>query len=566
MIITRQVWPRRAVLWGIGVMVAWAPTEASFRGAASTGTGPVGSVTALEVRRMWREGREVSLLDAREEGPYSQAHPFFAVSVPLSQLELKIYNLVPRRAVPVVVYDDGEGQAAEAAFRMKKLGYLDVSLLSGGLAAYRAVGEVFRDVNVPGKAFGELVEAVNGTPMLAASDVKKLVDEKADVVVLDVRPFEEYRSMNIPTGISVPGADLTLHVFDMVRSPNTLVVVNCAGRTRSIVGTQTLVNLGLSNRVAALRNGTMGWTLAGYTLEQGQTRRAPEATPESTAHARAAAERWAKRVGVSVINRATLRSWMADSAKRTLYRFDVRSPEEYEAGHPAGFLSAPGGQLVQATDRWVAVRGARIVLFDTDGARARMTASWLVQMGWDVAIVDGSLPTDEKGAFVPRRPSPPDVSAIAIGPAQLASDADAAIVDLAPSAVYARGHIPRASFVIRSRFSTDLAGLPGRGPIVLTSADGTLAAFAAADAAAASRRPIRVLAGGTAAWVKAGLPLDRDQDRWISPAIDLYKRPYDEETDKRVEAMQRYIEWELQLVSQIANDGVSNFHVVRPQE
>jgi rhodanese-related sulfurtransferase len=148
---------------------------------------------------------------------------------------------------------------------------------------------------------------------------------------------------------------------------------------------------------------------------------------------------------------------------------------------------------------------------------------------------------------------------------QLASDADAAIVDLAPSAVYAKGHIPRASFVIRSRFSTDLSALPGRGPIVLTSPDGTLAAFAAADAAAACRRPIRVLAGGTAGWVNAGLPLDRHANRWISPAVDLYKRPY-EGTDNEGEAMQRYIEWELQLVSQIANDGVSNFHVVGPKE
>ena len=57
---------------------------------------------------------------------------------------------------------------------------------------------------------------------------------------------------------------------------------------------------------------------------------------------------------------------------------DVRDPQEYESGHPSGFASAPGGQLVQATDGWVGVRGARIVLYDDDGVRARMAASWLL--------------------------------------------------------------------------------------------------------------------------------------------------------------------------------------------
>jgi rhodanese-related sulfurtransferase len=511
---------------------------------------------------MWRDGREVALLDAREEDPFSQAHPFFAVCVPLSQLELKMFNLVPRRSVPIVVYDAGEGLAAEAAGRMVTLGYRNVSLLDGGLAAYRGVGEVFRDVNVPSKAFGELVEAVNHTPMLAASDVKRLVDDKADVVVLDVRPYEEYHTMNIPSGVNLPGADLSLGVYDLVRSPNTLIVVNCAGRTRSIVGTQTLVNLGLPNRVAALRNGTIGWSLAGFDLEQGQSRRAPLATPSGRETARAAAEGWTKRVGVRTISRATLSSWIAESEKRTLYRLDVRSPDEFEAGHPSGFVSAPGGQLVQATDQWIAVRGARIVLFDTDGVRARMTASWLMQMGWDAGVIEADLTLDEKGPVRPSRPNLPNVDAISWSAEQVASAADAAIVDLATSAAYQRGHIPGASFVIRSRFSQDVPSLPGRGPIVLTSPDGALAAFAAADAAAVSPRPVHVLSGGTAAWIKAGLKLVREDPRWVSPAVDLYKRPY-EGTDNPSEAMQRYIEWELQLVAQLANDGVSRFHVAR---
>ena len=74
---------------------------------------------------------------------------------------------------------------------------------------------------------------------------------------------------------------------------------------------------------------------------------------------------------------------------RTLYRFDVRSAEEYAAGHIAGFRHYAGGQLVQEIDMAAPVRGARIVLTDNRGVRADMTASWLAQMGWETYVLEG---------------------------------------------------------------------------------------------------------------------------------------------------------------------------------
>jgi rhodanese-related sulfurtransferase len=94
--------------------------------------------------------------------------------------------------------------------------------------------------------------------------------------------------------------------------------------------------------------------------------------------------------------------------RRTLYCFDVRTPEEYAAGHVPGFLSAPGGQLVQETDHSAPVRGARIVLADDLGPRADMTASWLAQMSWEVYVLDGGfegpLETGPSAAPPPRGP------------------------------------------------------------------------------------------------------------------------------------------------------------------
>jgi rhodanese-related sulfurtransferase len=520
------------------------------------------TINPTELRRRWRAGEEVALLDVREESLYSLAHPFFAVSLPLSQIELRILDLIPRLSAPLVIYDNGEGYAERAAARVSALGYVDVSILEGGLEGYALIGEVFRDVNVPSKAFGELVETIRHTPSLSADEAKLLIETEANLVVLDARRFEEYRTMSIPRGMSVPGGELALRARELAPSPDTTVIVNCAGRTRSIIGTQSLINAGLRNRIFALRNGTIGWTLAGHHVERGRTDRflqRPEATyPAALAGAKA----WAERVGVSVLDRNAFKQLMNEANERTLHLLDVRTPEEYERAHPPGFASAPGGQLVQATDEWVAVRGARLVLFDDDGIRARMAASWLVQMGWEAYVVGpDAVEATESGMRTARRPAPPD-SRAKIDVATLAENrADWTIVDLTRSPTYVAGHLPGAHFMLASRFAKDLPNLPGSGAIVLTSADGDEALFALADASIATRRKVAILEGGTRAWTSAGQPLERDRNSWISQPDDVYKRPY-EGTDNAAAAMQAYIDWELHLIAQLANDSVSNFHVV----
>jgi rhodanese-related sulfurtransferase len=521
-------------------------------------------ISPRDVRHAWRSGAELALLDVREEGPYALAHPFFAVSLPVSEIEARIQSLVPRLGAPIAVYDDGEGFAERAVQRIERLGYTAVALLDGGLAAYRQAGEVFRDVNVPSKAFGELVEAIRHTPSLNAREAKALIESNPNVAVADARRFEEYRTMSIPKGINVPGGELALRIFDIAPSPDTFVLVNCAGRTRSIIGAQTLIDAGIPNKVAALRNGTIGWTLEGLPLEKGQTRRFPEVSAAGRARARAAAAKWSARVGVRTLEKEEYGRWLLERDGRTLYLFDVRTPEEYAAGHPEGFQSAPGGQLVQATEEWAAVRGARLVLFDDDGVRARMTAYWLVQMGWEaVALAEGVLTASETKTPAPRRAPLWDAGSAFIDAKELAAlETGFAVADLARSPVYRAGHIPRAWFVSAVRLADDMAELPGSGPIVLTSPDGHLALDNFHEARAGTAREIRVLRGGTSAWTASGLPLENSPVHWASEPQDVYKRPY-EGTNNAREAMQAYIDWELQLVAQLANDSVSNFHVVR---
>ena len=538
------------------------------------------TLSGARVRDRLRQRQETALLDVREEDPFAQAHPLFAVQLSAGRIELDAPWRLPRRDVSIVVYDDGEGLAEPAARKLQGLGYTAVALLENdaggsGLAAWRAGGgELFRDVNVPSKAFGELVEHERQTPSLPAEQVKALIDAGADLVVLDTRRFDEYQTMSIPGGISVPGAELLLRVRDLAPDPRTRVIVNCAGRTRSLIGAQSLVNAGIPNPVAALRNGTIGWTLAGLALAHGQQRRFGPVSAEHRRLAQASAQALAARAGVVRLSQSMLAAWRAEPG-RTTYCWDVRTPDEYAAGHLPGFGNAPGGQLVQETDVFAAVRGARIVLVDggtaADGVRAPMTGHWLAQMGWQVGwLADVDMAAfAETGAWQPAglaAPAPPTIDTAALAQALAAGEVQ--VLDLATSAQHAKAHLPGARWVLRSQLPQALQALVGQVPVavarrrrVLVCADGRLSAWAAADLQALGQADVQVLVGGLAAWVAAGQPVEAGTAHLISPRIDRYRRPY-EGTDAPRAAMQAYLDWEFGLVAQLAVDATHGFAVL----
>jgi rhodanese-related sulfurtransferase len=344
------------------------------------------AVTSSQVRRALLLRDEIALLDVRHEAAYAMGHPLFAANMAADRITLEAGTRLPRKDVPIVVYDAGEGLVPQAADRLTASGYTDVCQLDGGLQGWQHAGyELFRDVNSYAKAFGELVESRRHTPSLPADEVAALLARKANVAVLDVRRFDEYATMNIPGSVSVPGAELVLRAGRVAPDPDTTIIVNCAGRTRSIIGTQSLINAGVANKVVALRNGTIGWTLANQHLEHGAARRSNIGLFEG---AKTNAREVAYRAGVRHLSPDEAMALQAQR-NRTLYRFDVRESEEYAAGHIGGFRHYPGGQLVQEIDMAAPVRGARILLSDNMGVRADMTASWLAQMGWETYVLEG---------------------------------------------------------------------------------------------------------------------------------------------------------------------------------
>ena len=508
---------------------------------------------------MLHGGGEIALLDVREAGEFGESHLLFATPLPYSRLELDIGTLVPRRSVRVVLCDDGEsGVARLAARRLREQGYSDVAVLDGGTKGWSAAGyTLFAGVNVPSKLFGELVEHVYHTPRLTARELLRMKDAGEDYVLLDGRPRDEHHKMTIPGSICCPNAELPYRVASIVRDPKTKIVVNCAGRTRSILGAQTLLNFGVPNPVYALENGTQGWRLADLELEYGSARQYPPRIDDGTLPAQQeAAEKLMARFSVSRVAGGQVLAWLQEPG-RTTYVCDVRTPEEFSAGSLPGARHAPGGQLIQATDQWIGVRNARVVLADGgEHVRAPVVASWLKQLGYDAYVLEGGVRAD---LVVPETPRAalPDIPEIS--PAELKRLAGrCAVLHLGASMAFRKRHVPGSRWTIRPRIAAEARAVEGM--LVLVAERG-IAEIAAKDLHEAGKKDVRRLAGGIDAWTSAGYATESSPG--MPPdaqCIDYLFFVHDRHAGNR-EAMKQYLAWETGLMAQLSAEDRALFKI-----
>lgn len=523
------------------------------------------SVAALRGRldKALENEAELAVLDVREAGQYAAGHLFFATHAPHSRLESEIAGFVPRPETPVVVYDAGDGVADMAAAALAGVGYSDVAVMEGGAPAWADAGHtLYEGVNLPSKTFGELVERELDTPRLSADDLAAMQEKGGDFIILDGRTPEEYAGFNIPGGISCPNAELPLRFDDLVPGPATTVVINCAGRTRSIIGAQTLINFRVANRVVALENGTQGWALSDRQLEHGAKRFPPSGiTAPALERARSRADDVAERFGVSFIDHEELAAWRADGA-RTLYLLDVRRRAEFDAGHLPGSRHAPGGQLVQATDRWLGARGARVVVCDDTEVRAICAAHWLKQMGWDVRVLKGGVGDGaaETGSGAAAGPALSAISAEDL--TSLLAGGGATVIDLRSSRDFEDGHIPGAVWAIRPRLRA--SDVPAGRPVVLVADDPAAARLVAEDLDRAGIHDVRRLAGGMAAWTDGEGEIAAPPSRTPpSDRIDFAAFTAERHGGNK-DHMRQYLEWEINLVNQLDDQERSAFAVQTP--
>jgi rhodanese-related sulfurtransferase len=502
-------------------------------------------IDAATLKGWLHEGHEIALLDVREAGQFAEAHLFYAIPAPYSRLEIDVERLVPRKATPVVLCDDGTGDLSErAAKRLDSLGYRDVRILDGGTEGWQDEGfELFAGVNVPSKAFGELIEHAWHTPRVTARELKAMTERREDFVIVDGRPFAEYRKFNIPGGICCPNGELALRIKEIAPNPTTTIVVNCAGRTRSIIGAETLRAFGVKNPIVALENGTQGWFLEGLQVETGASRKYPDTPSERTLVAlRAQAQEVARHFDIPVASSTQVDTWLADE-RRTTFLFDVRTEEEFKAGTLTGAIHAPGGQLVQTTDQWVGVKGGRIVLADGEMVRALMIAMWLRQMGHDAYVLDGGVNARLSFSGRASTPLPPTLP-------QIAKPTDARLIDLRSSMTYRAAHAEGARWSTRSRIASDAAGAKR---VALIADDSNVARLAAVDLREAGITDIALCTATLPTVSTPNQPPDAE-------CIDFVFFTAGRHEGNRAAALQ-YLKWEVDLLKQLDEHEIGGFRI-----
>ena len=509
------------------------------------------------VRSWLSDGGELAFLDVREYGQYGEAHPLFVTPVAYSTFESRVAEVAPNPKVRMVLIDDGNGVAEKAAAQAEQLGYSNISIMEGGAQSWADAGyTLYAGVNVPSKTFGELLEIERHTPRISAEDLKRMQDEKSDHVVVDGRPYKEYNNFSIPGGICCPNGELALRIRDIVPSPETTIVVNCAGRTRSILGAQTLIDAGVSNPIYALENGTQGWFLVDLPIDHGATRKYPDELGHSeTDDRRLVARNRAKSAGVELLGTEEANARLSDET-RTHYVLDVRTEEEFARDGVPGSIHAPGGQLVQATDEWIAVREANLLLLDSDGVRAPLVAYWLRQMGHKATVLEGGVEA-ARALNIPAASITNTVEGLPELEPSALNTASSRLIDLRPSLAYREGHIDGAIWSIRPLLA-DL-DLDTSQTIVLIGGT-TETALAARDLAASGAATIKRLSGAPDDWRAAGLSVIETPD---SPTDDarIDHLFFTAERRHNKEASRQYLKWEVDLVDQLDDQERAMFHL-----
>ena len=522
---------------------------------------------AQAARALVHSEDEVAFLDVREAGEFGEGHPLFAVPLPYSRLEARIGALVPRRDTALVLIDGGDGVAERAAVGLEGLGYTDVAVIRDGVGGWAAAAfELYKGVNVPSKTLGELAEALWHPETVRAEELATWQSRGQGVALFDARPPEEYAKMTVPGARCVPNGELAHRLAGLAQDrplEDVPIVVTCAGRTRGIVGAIGLRLAGYGGPLYALENGTQGWALAGMNLDRGS---APEPYPSldavGLAQSRDRATAILKRHGIPRADGPTVAAMLGD-AGRTTFLFDLRTEQEAGADPLAAATRAPGGQLVQATDQWVGVRRARIVLCDDGGLRSAIAAFWLKQLGYEpiVAPIDDALRALPAPALAgPARAT----GVIAARAAREAVVSGAVLVDLRGSMAYRCEHVAGAVWAIRPHFSA-LEPLAGRR-IVAISDHRAVADMAAVDLVALGAARVDWVEGGHAALVAAGAPTERGSALPTDEAAIDHLFFVHDRHDGNLEASRRYLEWETGLLGQLDAAEKAQFTLIGPQD
>ncbi len=515
----------------------------------------IDQITPSTLDEVSKSDASFALLDVREAGEYNSSHIPGSSLLSRRQIEYQANHMVPYKSAKVVVCDDDGRRSQLAAATLERMEYQKVLILAGGIN--RRVTEGYATewgTNVPSKDFGERMEVEFQVPEIDAIELDQRIQQGDKLVILDTRTPEEYRRFCIPGGRSVPGGELAFRITDILdmSETDTAVIVNCAGRTRSIIGARTLQRMGISN-LYGLKNGTSGWVLAGCQLQTGADHLdLPDPSPEGLAAAEAYADKVAMEDNVRGLSIPELQNLMGRVEQQPVYLIDVRTQEEYRQGHIPGFDWFPGGQAVQRSDDVVAIRGATIVFACDKKVRSTIAASWYRQMGFDeVYVVNGGASAWGASHLALESGGPNTIpfglaeafsKVRVISPKALEADQETVTIFVGASREFAYGHVAGSHWVPRGWLEIQIGDVaPAKDTrLAVSCVDGSQSTLAGGTLADLGYTDVSVLEGGTTAWRASGLTFEKGLTGVMLAPTDMVPAG----PDRNYADMMNYLRWE----------------------
>ncbi len=512
------------------------------------------SLPALTANSLVCSKSEVAFLDVRERGPHSLGHPVFAAPLPYSVLEAHIGTLVPRPDVDIILIDDGDGIAPDAALLLSGMGYTSVSWIDGGTKGWVDAGlQLIQGENVPSKTLGELAWEHFNPELITPDRLAGWIAEERPLNFYDCRPATEHRKMTIPGATCLPAGEIA-HRLDEI-DPNVPTVLTCAGRTRSTVAACSLALMDPQRRILALENGTQGWVLSGRQLKHGSEPHVPEplsAELEDTTCRRA--EQFLSQHGIPLIDAEAVSHLLSDKHHST-FLFDTRTAEEASGGSLPAFANASAGQLVQKTDGYVGVLRSRLILADDLGMRSAFAAVWLCRMGYEVMVtrINQSLRSIERTPWL----APPRLRVAEIEPHSALAEVrsgSSTILDFRPSAEFAELSVESTRWCSRTMIRS-LA--TGKRWLVAGDA-GPQAGLAAIEFQRLGFRNVALVRGGVPALREAGASMVKGRVPPNAADMSLFAS---ERHEGNLEDSRTYLTWETGLTKCLSVDERACFEI-----
>lgn len=190
------------------------------------------------------------VLDVRAADAFGAGHIPGALNIGLGgQFASWAGALIPLGAALIIVADS-EAQVDEAVTRLARVGHDSVrGYLDGGMDAWREAGFEVSEVE-----------------QISPAELRRMIDEREDLQVFDVRRTAEYAAGHAPRALNAPLGP-KLREDSQQLDPSRPVAVICAGGYRSSAATSILRPLGF-RRLYNVEGGTSAWLAAGYPVEK----------------------------------------------------------------------------------------------------------------------------------------------------------------------------------------------------------------------------------------------------------------------------------------------------------